>query len=151
VTYGALLIKYRFVYRKRYTVNSDERSEERVNATLSLRKILFWINSGMEEKTPVYPIGIVARLLSVTPTTLRIWERKGLIKPQRIGKNRFYSQYELALLKYIKFLLQEKRINIAGVKDILGEKPCWEIKKCSGLEKETCPVYKEHKDKLDLK
>jgi hypothetical protein len=57
----------------------------------------------------------------------------------------------LALLKYIKSLLQGKRINIAGVKDLLNEKHCWEIKKCNGMERETCPAYKEYKEKLNVR
>ncbi|NQT89968.1 MAG: MerR family transcriptional regulator, partial [Candidatus Omnitrophica bacterium] len=61
-------------------------------------------------KAPVYTIGIVAKMIGVCPATLRIWERKKLIKPSRIGKNRFYSKCDLDRLEYIKELLQEKRI-----------------------------------------
>ncbi|NQT90776.1 MAG: MerR family transcriptional regulator, partial [Candidatus Omnitrophica bacterium] len=73
--------------------------------------------------------------------TLRIWERKKLIKPSRIGKNRFYSKCDLDRLEYIKELLQEKRINIEGVKNILDTTRCWDVKKCKPKEKNACPVY----------
>ena len=89
---------------------------------------------------PLFIIGIVANMLGVTPTTLRIWEKKGIIKPQRLGKNRFYSCRDLDRLKEIKYLLQEKKLNIAGVKDILVLTRCWDIKKC-GPERYECPVY----------
>lgn len=92
-------------------------------------------------RDPVYTIGVVAKLLEVCPATLRIWERKGLIKPKRLGKNRFYSQCDVDRLEDIRELIQKKRINIEGVKNILNATRCWEIKKCQPKEKEACPVY----------
>lgn len=92
-------------------------------------------------KDPVYPIGIVAHLLRVCPATLRIWEKKSLIKPARIGKDRYYSKCDVDRLEQIKDLIQKKRINIQGVKKILSTTRCWEIKKCKPKEKEVCPVY----------
>lgn len=92
-------------------------------------------------REPVYTIGIAAKLLEVCPATLRIWEKKGLIKPVRLGKNRFYSKCDIDRLKYIKELIQEKRINIEGVKTILNTTHCWEIKKCKPEERKSCSVY----------
>ncbi len=89
---------------------------------------------------PLFPIGIVADMLGVTQATLRIWERKDLIKPQRIGKNRYYSYNNLDLLKEIKHLLQVKRLNIAGAQNYLSQERCWDLKKC-GDEKLKCSVY----------
>ena len=89
---------------------------------------------------PLFPIGIVAGMLGVTQATLRIWERKGLIEPQRLGKNRYYSYNDLDRLKEIKHLLQEKRMNIAGVRNYLSQERCWELKKC-GDERHKCSVY----------
>ncbi len=82
----------------------------------------------------------MAELLGVTPTTLRIWEKKGLIKPERLGKNRYYSYRDLDRLKEIKYLLQQKMLNIAVVKNILVLTRCWDIKKC-GAERYEYPVY----------
>lgn len=90
---------------------------------------------------PVYTIGIAAKLLHVCPATLRIWESRGLIKPVRLGKNRFYSKCDMDKMQYIKELLQKKGINIEGVKNILKTAKCWEIKKCAGKIRESCPVY----------
>ena len=94
---------------------------------------------------PVYTIGIISRLLKVCPATLRIWERKNLIKPARIGKNRFYSKNDLDRLEQIKELLQKKHINIEGVRKVLEAKKCWDIKKCGSAERDICPVYREIK------
>lgn len=90
---------------------------------------------------PLYTIGITAGLLGVCRATLRIWEKKGLVEPCRIGKNRFYSQCNLDRLQEIKKLLQEERINIAGAKKIIDKSFCWQIKNCSFQERENCPVY----------
>ncbi len=94
----------------------------------------------LSSKQALFTIGIVAELVGVTPTTLRIWEKKGLIKPKRRGNNRYYSCRDLERLKEIRHLLQRKRMNIAGVKNLLALKRCWEIKEC-GPERDSCPVY----------
>lgn len=95
-------------------------------------------------KEPVYTIGIAAKLLKVCPATLRIWEKKGLIKPTRLGKNRFYSKCDMDRLEYIKELIQKERINIKGVKSILSTTRCWEVKKCKPQERDTCKVYQRY-------
>ncbi len=92
---------------------------------------------------PVYTIGIVAKMLKVCQATLRIWERKGLIKPARLGKNRFYSQCDLERLEHIKDLIQMKKINIQGVKNILNVTRCWEVKKCKPKQRDACVVYQK--------
>lgn len=92
---------------------------------------------------PVYTISIAVKLLKVCMDTLRIWERKGLIKPARLGKNRFYSQCDIERLEYIKELMQKKRINIQGVKNILNTARCWELKQCKPKQRNACLVYKE--------
>lgn len=94
-------------------------------------------------REPVYTIGIVSKMLAVCPATLRIWERKGLIRPARLGKNRFYSKCDLDTLNRIKELLQRKHINIEGVKSILGTAKCWELKKCAQKERSRCRVYRK--------
>ncbi len=91
---------------------------------------------------PVYTIGIIAKLLKVCPDTLRIWERRSLVKPARIGKNRFYSQCDIDRLEYVKSLIQKERVNIQGAKNILKITRCWELKKCKPKERNACKVYR---------
>ena len=92
-------------------------------------------------REPVYTIGIVAKSLRVCQATLRIWERKGLIKPDRLGKNRFYSRCDMDRLEYIKQMIQTEGINIKGAKAILSTTKCWETKNCTPKEKKACPVF----------
>ena len=96
-----------------------------------------------EYREPLYTIGIIAKKLGVSLATLRIWEKKGLIKPARIGKNRFYSQWDIDRLYRIKELLQKEHINIEGAKKIINSLRCWEIKRCPPKTKKTCPVFRK--------
>lgn len=53
----------------------------------------------------LYIISVAAELAGVHPQTLRIYERKGLIEPQRTaGGSRRYSEREVALLRRIQEL-----------------------------------------------
>ncbi|MBF0493618.1 MAG: MerR family transcriptional regulator [Candidatus Omnitrophica bacterium] len=90
---------------------------------------------------PVYTIGIAANKVGVCISTLRIWERKKLIKPKRIGRNRFYSGYDLDRLEKIKEMLQTQHINIEGVRNILDTTRCWDVKNCPPKERKACSVY----------
>lgn len=74
-----------------------------------------------DEHEPVYLISIAARLCEMHPQTLRLYERIGLIKPQRIGrKNRMYSDADIDRLRQIQRLTHELGVNLAGVEVIFG-------------------------------
>jgi len=77
----------------------------------------------MDEKRaseePLYVISVAARLADVHPQTLRIYERKGLIKPARVHNRRRYSESDIEKCKLIQELTQEMGVNLAGVKMIL--------------------------------
>ena len=97
-----------------------------------------------QNNQPLYIIGIAAKILGVCQATLRLLEKRWLINPARMGKNRFYSECDIDRLRKIKKLLREEHINIAGVKNILDKSLCWEIKKCNSQERDACLVYKNY-------
>lgn len=67
-------------------------------------------------------VGETARILGVSPSTLRLWENVGLISPVRSnGRYRLYSQELLGLLKRIKYLRDVKRLNLPGIGQMLGK------------------------------
>jgi MerR family transcriptional regulator, heat shock protein HspR len=69
---------------------------------------------------PVYMISVAAELAGVHPQTLRIYERKGLVRPKRTqGNTRRYSDADVELLRWIQALTQDEGINLAGVKHIM--------------------------------
>ena len=68
----------------------------------------------------VYVISVAAELAGVHPQTLRIYERKGLLEPQRTkGNTRRYSEEDIDRLLRIQQLTQEEGVNLAGVRMIL--------------------------------
>jgi MerR family transcriptional regulator/heat shock protein HspR len=71
-------------------------------------------------KRPKYPISVVADMVGVHPQTLRLYEREGLIKPQRTSRHtRLYSERDVERLKSIINLTQDMGVNLAGVEIIL--------------------------------
>ncbi len=72
-----------------------------------------------DRNRPVYMIGVAAELAGVHPQTLRAYEQKGLVTPQRTrGNTRMYSQADIERLELINELTDEG-INLAGVIRIL--------------------------------
>jgi MerR family transcriptional regulator/heat shock protein HspR len=73
-----------------------------------------------DEGRAVYIISVAAELAGVHPQTLRIYERKGLVRPQRTqGNTRRYSDRDIELLRQIQDLTQDRGINLAGVKMVI--------------------------------
>jgi MerR family transcriptional regulator, heat shock protein HspR len=69
---------------------------------------------------PLYMISVAAELAGVHPQTLRIYERKELVRPQRSGGNtRLYSEADIDRLRFIQHLTQAEGINLAGVMRII--------------------------------
>jgi MerR family transcriptional regulator/heat shock protein HspR len=69
---------------------------------------------------PVYMIGVAAKLCDMHPQTLRLYERLGLVKPQRVGnKNRMYSDADIERLRQIHRLTHDLGVNLAGVEVVL--------------------------------
>ena len=67
----------------------------------------------------VYVISVAAELAGVHPQTLRIYERRGLLDPERTsGGSRRYSQADLARLERI-VELTASGLNLEGVKRVM--------------------------------
>lgn len=67
----------------------------------------------------LYIISVAAELAGVHPQTLRIYERKGLIEPQRTsGRSRRYSERDIHRLQRIQELTTDG-VSLAGVKRII--------------------------------
>ncbi|MCZ7529555.1 MAG: MerR family transcriptional regulator [Acidimicrobiia bacterium] len=68
----------------------------------------------------LYVISVAAELAGLHPQTLRMYERKGLIEPERTsGRSRRYSESDVALLERIQQLTNEG-LNLAGVQRVLA-------------------------------
>ena len=97
----------------------------------------------VDKNIPVYPMGVAARLLDVHPRTLRIYEEEGLIKPQRQGGKRFFSQNDIIWIQCLRKLIHDENISIPGIKKLLELMPCWKLKDCPPEVRANCSAFKE--------
>src|SRR5438309_8674934 len=75
-------------------------------------------------RTRYLTVGQTARILGVSPSTLRLWENVGLISPARSsGKYRLYGHELLEVLKRIKYLRDVKKLSVPGIKKVLSKTP----------------------------
>ncbi len=66
-------------------------------------------------------ISMAAEALQMHPQTLRKYERLGLVRPRRTGgAMRVYTEQEMARLRFIKMLVDDLGINLAGVQRLLS-------------------------------
>jgi MerR family transcriptional regulator/heat shock protein HspR len=78
------------------------------------------ITTAIDEERGVFMISVAAELADMHPQTLRMYEARGLIEPQRSPKNtRLYSQRDVELLQRIHQLTAEG-LNLAGVERVLA-------------------------------
>ena len=67
----------------------------------------------------VFMISVAAELAEMHPQTLRMYEQRGLISPQRSPKGtRLYSQADVDRLRRIQELTCELGMNLAGVERV---------------------------------
>ena len=67
-----------------------------------------------DRNRPLYMISVAAQLAGVHPQTLRAYEQKGLVSPQRTsGNTRMYSPADIERLELVNELTGEG-INLAG-------------------------------------
>lgn len=95
----------------------------------------------LDNSEPIYPISVAAKLLSVHPRTLRIYEEEKLIKPARQGNKRYFSNNDIGWITCLRTLIHEKGISIPGIKMLLELTPCWEITKCPAEKRDRCSAY----------
>ena len=70
----------------------------------------------MGGEEPVYTMAVAARLTRMHPQTLRKYERAGLLTPSRqAGNQRLYTEGEIQRLRRIRYLVEERGLNVAGL------------------------------------
>jgi MerR family transcriptional regulator, heat shock protein HspR len=74
----------------------------------------------VETNRGVFMISVAAELANMHPQTLRTYEARGLIAPQRSPKGtRLYSQEDVEKLRRIQEMTAELGLNLAGVERVL--------------------------------
>jgi MerR family transcriptional regulator, heat shock protein HspR len=78
------------------------------------------ITTRVEHDRGVFMISVAAELADMHPQTLRMYEARGLIEPQRSPKGtRLYSQSDVDRLRRIQEMTTELGMNLAGVEKVL--------------------------------
>src|SRR5713226_6699434 len=68
-----------------------------------------------------FTIRVAAEAVNVHQQTLRHYERLGLIAPHRgTGRIRYYTSRDIERLRLIRRLMEELKVNLAGVEVILN-------------------------------
>lgn len=76
--------------------------------------------ASFDERRGVFMISVAAELAEMHPQTLRMYEARGLIAPQRSPKNtRLYSYRDVERLRRIQRMTAEEGLNLAGVETVL--------------------------------
>jgi MerR family transcriptional regulator/heat shock protein HspR len=74
----------------------------------------------VETNRGVFMISVAAQLANMHPQTLRMYETRGLIEPQRSPKGtRLYSQDDVEKLRRIQEMTADLGLNLAGVERVL--------------------------------
>jgi MerR family transcriptional regulator/heat shock protein HspR len=105
-----------------------------------------------DEDRAVYIISVAAELAGVHPQTLRIYERKGLLRPARTaGNTRRYSNRDIERLRMIQRLTQVEGLNLAGVRMIVEMEDQIERmrQRVSALDAELQRARRRMRDEID--
>ena len=74
----------------------------------------------LPDDEPVYVISIAAKLAGLPVWTLRVLDKEAIVRPQRTaGDRRLYSDRDIARLARVRFLTEERGVNMNGVRLIL--------------------------------
>ena|SRR3990167_335293 len=99
----------------------------------------------MKRKKGYFSISAVAKMFSVHPQTVRLYEKEGLIEPQRSdGNTRMFSEEDVNRLEEIIYLTHELGINLSGVEMIFKLK-----KQIGRLQNEVNKAFKETQNELE--
>jgi len=98
-------------------------------------------------------ISVAAELAEMHPQTLRMYEQRGLIQPQRSPKGtRLYSQSDVDRLRRIQEMTTELGLNLAGVERVLALEEQLEAtrRRLEQLEKQSSSVRAEMEAELEV-
>jgi MerR family transcriptional regulator, heat shock protein HspR len=87
---------------------------------MATRRTTTRIRARVDHDRGVFMISVAAELAEMHPQTLRMYEARGLIEPQRSPKGtRLYSQADVERLRRIQEMTTEWGMNLAGVERVL--------------------------------
>ncbi len=74
----------------------------------------------LDPLAPLFVIGVASEMVGMPIWTLRKLDTLGVVCPGRVGvRTRCYSHVQIKTLTYVKYLIEERHVNISGIKVIL--------------------------------
>ncbi len=71
----------------------------------------------IQEDEAVFPIEVACKLSALNYWTLRSVIKEGIISPKKVGKKKMlFSEKDIKKIECVKFLMEEKGVNIKGIK-----------------------------------
>ena len=96
----------------------------------------------VEKNTPVFTLSVISKLSGIPATSIRQYIDKGLIIPyKKVSGRHLFSKEDVYRLECIQEQLNQRGLNIAGIKALFAHIPCWAIRKCSNVERQDCEGY----------
>ncbi|MEW6607928.1 MAG: MerR family transcriptional regulator [bacterium] len=91
-------------------------------------------------KQESYSVTNAAKRLGISISTLREYEKRGLIRlfhdPVN-GRSRFFNE-DLKWIRHIRNLIHQEKLNIVSIQRLLAIIACWKSKNCPEAKREKC-------------
>ncbi len=101
-------------------------------------------NTPLNTSDPIISIGTVADKVNASVSTIRKYEAEGLIIPHRTDSgHRLFSLEDIDRIRMIQHLIQERGLNIEGIRRLQALLPCWEILPCTLKKWNTCLAFQD--------
>lgn len=102
------------------------------------------MNTVSLERVPSIAIGMAAKMLEISVSSIRQYEAAGLILIHREPNGRrLLAPTDIERLSCIKERISEQGFNFEGLRRMLALIPCWELLPCSEKDRDRCPAYSE--------
>ncbi len=94
---------------------------------------------------PIISIGTIANKLNASVSTIRKYESQGLIIPFRTDSgHRLFCLEDIDRIRMIQYLIQDRGLNVEGIRRLQALIPCWEILPCTLKKWNNCPAFKDN-------
>ncbi len=94
---------------------------------------------------PVISIGVLARKVGLSVSTVRKYENEGLIIAHRTASgHRLFSHEDVDRVRNIQHMIQDLGLNVAGIRRMQALLPCWDLLPCHSETRTNCPAYKDN-------
>ena len=93
---------------------------------------------------PVISIGTAAKMVNLSPSALRKYEKEGLLIYHRTDTGRrLLCRADLKRIRMIRHMIDDLGLNVEGIRRLLALLPCWDLKLCSSEQKGNCAAVHE--------